>query len=76
MGKLQLDGHVIAMSSGTHTADVAVGDHRLEWWLVAPEGTEYTIEVTAPPEAKAEKHTGTIDQTKGTYGTYRFTVNP
>jgi hypothetical protein len=60
--KLNIDGKPISASGGTASKNLPGGrEHALQWWIKGPNGTKYTVAITAPPEA-ATKYTATFNK--------------
>lgn len=49
---LVLDGQAMRIKDGKASRQVKAGKHDLNWYVVTAPHTAYTMEVTAPPEAK------------------------
>lgn len=68
--KVELDGNLddaqvfiddsrLKFKNGKAQEDLPTGEYPLTWFVRATPGTEYTIEITAPDEAKF-KHEGNV----------------
>jgi hypothetical protein len=58
---------------GSTQRQCAAGEHALTWFVQAPPGSKYSIEISKPNEAKF-KHEGTIDHTTRDAGVQWFQV--
>lgn len=58
---------------GEAAREVKAGEHALTWFVQAPPGSKYSIEIAEPEEAKF-KHEGTIDHTTRDAGVQWFQV--
>lgn len=61
--KVSIDEHDIHFDGDTFTHDISPGEHLLQWFVRGGVGSTYTIEVTAPPEAKFS-YSHTLDESE------------
>jgi hypothetical protein len=68
-----INGIPLALSGGTGSADVLPGHHILSFEVRGAPGTQWSVKITAPPEAKGDD-SDTFDESGFDVGRIKFVV--
>ena len=75
VSQVKIDDVPILLGSGNASVELGTGqEHGIMWFVRGSPGSDYTVEITAPDEAKF-KHSATIDGSTKDAGLHWFQVS-